>query len=383
MITPAAEKRALEAAPANPRPDNALPVVAEFSVRYLQHLDEHAQTVRALPDFARDDAALLAMFRTILLLRRFDHKVLMLHRTGKIGTYPGTTGQEAVGVGMGRCLTDDDVHVPYYRAASDMYVRGVRLHEILAYWMGDERGCDYDDPRLKHDFPIPICIASQLPQAAGIAGAFKLRGETGRAVLTGVGDGGTSEGDFYETLNVAGAWQLPLVIVINNNRWALSEPNMRQTACRTLAQKAVAGGFEGVQVDGNDVIAVQAAVDEAMQKARGGGGPTLIEALTYRLCAHTTLDDIARYVDREEYEAALQKEPLARLRTLLRQRGALDERIEKRMEEEIKEEIETQVEIALNMAPQPPEAMFDYLHAEAPERLAAQRAEAKAREAGD
>jgi pyruvate dehydrogenase E1 component alpha subunit len=219
--------------------------------------------------------------------------------------------------------------------------------------------------------------------AAGIAAAFKLRGETGRAVLAGVGDGGTSEGDFYETLNVAGAWQLPLVIVINNNRWALSEPNSRQTACRTLAQKAVAGGFQGVQVDGNDVIAVQAAVDEAMQKARGGGGPTLIEALTYRLCAHTTLDNIERYVDREEYETALQQEPLARLRTLLRQRGALDEHIEKRMEEEIKEEIEAQVEIALNMAPQPPEAMFDYLHAEAPERLTAQRAEAKARETGD
>lgn len=381
MQSPAATKRTSKAPPADGKPDSDPSIVADFSVRYVQYLDENAQAVRELPAFARDNARLLKIFRTMLLLRHFDHKVLMLHRTGKIGTYPGTLGQEAVGVGMAQCLTDDDVHVPYYRAATDLYVRGVQLHEVLAYWMGDERGLDYQDPRLKHDLPIPICIATQLPHAAGVATAFKLRGQANRAVLTGVGDGGTSEGDFYETLNVAGAWNLPMVIVINNNRWALTEPNSCQTGCTTLAQKAIAGGFEGIQVDGNDVIAVQEVVDQAMKKARSGGGPTLIEALTYRLCAHTTIDNIERYVDHDEHEEASRKEPLPRLRTLLQQRGVLDDRTETRMENEIKEEIEHQVDLALNMPPQPPEAMFEYLHAEAPERLAAQLAEVKAREA--
>lgn len=381
MTTPAPRR---SPGPVSASPDRGKTrTVAEFSVRYRQYLDEQANIVDELPDFARDDAELLKVFRTLLLLRRFDHKVLMLHRTGKMGTYTGITGQEAVGVGMARCLTDDDVLVPYYRSAADLYVRGVRLHEILAYWMGDERGSNYQDPRLKHDFPIPICIASQLPHAAGVATAIKLRRQKNRAVLTAVGDGGTSEGDFYEALNVAGAWQLPLVIVINNNRWALTEPNTAQTGCRTLAQKAVAGGFEGVQVDGNDVIAVQAVVGEAMHKAREGGGPTLIEALTYRLCAHTTIDNQERYVDREEYDREAKKEPLIRLRKLLHGRGVLDETLERQMEHEIKDEVEREVEIALNMPPQPPEAMFDYLYAELPEKLRAQREEVIAREANE
>ncbi|MBN1379018.1 MAG: thiamine pyrophosphate-dependent dehydrogenase E1 component subunit alpha [Gammaproteobacteria bacterium] len=359
--------------------DAATKVVANFSIRSVQYLDENANIVHDLPMFAEDSAELLKLFRTMLLLHHFDRKVLMLHRTGKIGTYPGTLGQEAVGVGMASALTDDDILVPYYRSVTDLYVRGVRLHEVLAFWIGDERGLDFKDPRARNDLPLPICISSQIPHAAGVANAIRIRGQKNRAVLTAIGDGGTSEGDFYEGLNCAGTWKLPLVIVINNNRWALTEPNKCQTACQTLAQKAIAGGFEGIQVDGNDVIAVRATVDEALQKARAGGGPTLIEALTYRLCAHTTIDNLERYVDKEEYDQAWQKEPLIRLRKLLQVREVLDEASETRMLNEIKEEIEHEVELALSLPLQPPEAIFDYLYAELPERQQAQRAEVSAR----
>jgi pyruvate dehydrogenase E1 component alpha subunit len=355
--------------------DAAAKTVAKFSVRYVQYLDEDAKIVHDLPAFAEDNTELLKMFRTMLLMHHFDRKVLMMHRTGKIGTYPGTLGQEAVGIGMASALKDTDILVPYYRSVTDLYVRGIRPHEVLLFWIGDERGLDFKDPRAKNDLPIPICISSQIPHAAGVANTLRIRGEKNRAVLTAIGDGGTSEGDFYEGLNCAGVWKLPLVIVINNNRWALTEPNTCQTGCQTLAQKAIAGGFEGIQVDGNDVIAVRATVDEALQKARAGGGPTLIEAVTYRLCAHTTIDNMERYYDKQEYDAAWQKEPLIRLRKLLQERGVLNEDIEARMLNEIKEEIEHEVELAVNLAAQPPEAIFDYLYAELPERQKAQRAE--------
>ena len=359
--------------------DAAAKTVASFSIRSIQYLNEAGKIMHDLPTFAEDNAELLKMFRSMLLLHHFDRKVLMLHRTGKIGTYPGTLGQEAVGVGMAHTLNDDDILVPYYRSVTDLYVRGAKLHEVLLFWIGDERGLDFQDPRLKRDLPIPICIASQIPHAAGVANSLRIRGEKNRAVLTAIGDGGTSEGDFYEGLNCAGVLNLPLVIVVNNNRWALTEPNTCQTSCQTLAQKAIAGGFEGIQVDGNDVIAVRAVVDEAMQKARSGGGPTLIEAMTYRLCAHTTIDNMDRYVDKQEYEDAWKKEPLIRLRTLLQEREVLTDAIETRMLNEIKDEIEYEVDLAVNQPAQSPEAIFDYLYAELPERQQNQRAEVKDR----
>ena len=365
--------------PATQSVQAASKIVANFSIPYVQYLNANAEIVNDLPAFCANDTEMLDTFRTMLLLRRFDHKVLMLHRTGKIGTYPGTSGQEAVGMGMAQCLQDNDVLVPYYRSAVDLYHRGARLSEILSFWIGDEHAMDFQNPKMKYDFPIPICIASQLPQAAGVATSFKLRKQKNRAVLTALGDGGTSEGDFYETLNVAGTWHLPLVIVINNNRWALTESNTAQSACQTLAQKAIAGGIEGLQVDGNDVIAVRAVVDEAMQKARNGGGPTLIEALTYRLCAHTTIDNHERYVDAEELKQANLEEPLIRLRTLLKTRGLLDDTTETHMENEIKDEIETEIEAALTLPPQPAESMFDFMYAELPEKLQLQRAEFIAR----
>lgn len=356
--------------------EDAARTVAQFDVKYVQYVDEEGRALHGLPDFVDDGALMLRLYRAMKVSQILEHKVSVLHRTGKFGTYPGCLGQEAVGAGAASCLTDQDVFVPYYRSAPDLYMRGVKPHEILMYWGGFEEGSNFKDPRCRFDLPIPICISSQLPHACGVATAIKLRKQKNRAVLTFIGDGGTSEGDFYEALNGAGAWNLPLVIVINNNRWALSEPNRNQTSCQTLAQKAIAGGFEGIQVDGNDVIAMRAVTDAAMQKARQGGGPTLIEALTYRLCAHTTVDDLTRYVDKSEHEQAVRKEPFRRLKKVLRDRAILNDELEQQIEQEVKQEVEAEVEIFLNTPLPPPEAMFDHLYAELPERLQEQREEA-------
>ncbi len=357
--------------------------IANFEIRYVQFLNAQAKIVNELPDFANDNDCLLELYRVMKTLQMFDHKVLLLHRMGKIGTYTGTLGQEAVGAGTASCLRNEDVFVPYYRSATDLYVRGVKLHEILLYWGGDERGSNFDDPRLKHDLPIPISIGTQLLHAAGVATAIKLRKQKDRAVLTMTGDGGTSEGDFYEAINIAGAWNLPMVIVINNNQWALSESNTAQTACQTLAQKAIAGGIEGIQVDGNDVIAVKATTQTALEKARNGGGPTLIEAVTYRLCAHTTIDNMDSYVDKQKYNSAAEQEPLIRLKKLLQTRELLDDSKERELELAIKQEIESEVEQFLQTPPPAPGDMFDYLYASLPERVAAQRDEVIQRENPD
>ena len=197
---------------------------------------------------------------------------------GKIGTYPSARGQEAVFVGIGDALEKNDIVVPYYRDVATLIQRGVSLKEILLYWGGDERGNQFTSDA--KDFPYSVPIATQVLHAAGVATAFKIRGEK-RAVLTTVGDGGTSEGDFYEAVNVSGIWKLPLVFVICNNQWAISVAREQQSACLTLAQKAIAGGIPGEQVDGNDVIAVRERVAKALLAAREKNEPRVLELISY------------------------------------------------------------------------------------------------------
>src|SRR6185437_15748785 len=196
--------------------------------------------------------------------------------------------------------------------------RGVEMYRILLYWGGDERGTLYE--RCPQDFPFCVPIGSQMPQAAGAALAIQIRGER-RCALAFVGDGGTSQGAFYEAINFAGARSLPLVCVIVNNRYAISVPVERQTAAQTLAQKAIAAGIPAVQIDGNDPLIVRQVVGEAIERARSGGGPSVIEALSYRLGDHTTSDDASRYRSRDEVEQAWRREPIARLRAFLTARG--------------------------------------------------------------
>ena len=224
-------------------------------------------------------------------------------------------------------------------------------------------------------------IATHTCHAVGAAYAMKLRGED-RAVVCVLGDGGSSKGDFYESLNAAGVWQLPVVFVVINNEWAISMPREHQSAAQTLAQKALAGGIPGEQVDGNDFLAVHEKAAAALRKARSGGGAHLIEALTYRLGDHTTADDASRYRDPAEVESHRAGDPIARLRAFLENRGLWDAEAEEALLKDCDQRIEQALERYLATPPQPPEVMFDYLYAELPESLATQRQELL-RESGD
>jgi len=206
--------------------------------------------------------------------------------------------------------------------------------------------------------------------------AFKVRGEP-RCALAYIGDGGTSEGSFYEAINLAGAKQLPVVFMIVNNKWAISVPIEEQTAAQTLAQKAIAAGIPGIQVDGNDVIAVRDVVGRALARARTGGGPTVIEAMSYRLSDHTTADDASRYRSNEEVAEAWKVEPLVRLRKLLESRGVLDDAREQVMKAEFSREVEAAVQEYMNTPKQSTDAMFDYLYGNAPKYLEEQKALAR------
>lgn len=344
--------------------------VAEFKIAYHQFLDESAQPVQELPDFAKDKNTLHQLYRLMVLTRQFDAKAVALQRTGKMGTYPSALGQEAVSIGFGSAMSDNDVFCPYYRDQGALFARGVTPEEIFTFWGGDERGSHFK--KAKEDLPLSVPIATQCLHAAGVAYAFKYRKQK-RVAVTSIGEGGTSEGDFYEAMNIAGAWQLPVVFMVNNNQWAISVPRGIQTHCPTIAQKAIAAGFEGIQVDGNDIIAVHELAHQAIEKARKGGGPTLIEAITYRLSDHTTADDASRYVDKDELEKAKQKEPVKRLREYMITQNFWDDEQEEKLQKEIAEIVDAASKnYSKNDEPQP-ESMLDFLYAELPESLLDQR----------
>ncbi|NVJ65006.1 MAG: pyruvate dehydrogenase (acetyl-transferring) E1 component subunit alpha [Gammaproteobacteria bacterium] len=350
--------------------------VASFEIKHHQYLDANGKPTQELPAFAKDMDKMRSLYRDMALLRAFDAKTYALQRTGKMGTYPASLGQEAIGVGWGDCLTADDVIVPYYRSTGGLLKHGVTMKEILQYWGGDEGGSDYSVA--KEDFPICVPIGNQIIHASGVAKAIQIRKQK-RAVVTEIGEGGTSEGDFYEGINVAGVWNLGVVFMVNNNQWAISVPSEIQTACETYAQKAIAAGIEGIQVDGNDIIAVKAVSEYAIEKARNGGGPTVIESVTYRLCDHTTADDASRYDDAKVKDEAWKNEPMARLRKYLEANKAWSEKDEEKMNAEIAKEVEAAVEEYMAIPKPGPELMFDHLYAELPESTKPQREEAIAR----
>lgn len=356
----------------NPTPNHP---VAHFEIQHRQFLNPEGQTVAQLPDFAQDPAFLIRLYQAMVRTRVFDTKAIALQRTGKMGTYPSTLGQEAIGVGIGAAMAPEDVLCPYYRDQAAQFWRGVTMQEILLYWGGDERGSDFQAPEVKQDFPICVPIASQTLHAVGVATAMKLRKQP-RVTVTTVGDGGTSRGDFYEAMNLAGIWKLPIVFVVNNNQWAISVPRSHQTAAKTLAQKGIAAGIACVQVDGNDVIAVYDAVKTAVSRARANEGPTVVEALTYRLCDHTTADDAKRYRLESELEKHRAFDPILRLSRFLINQKAWDNTKEEGLQKAALEEVLKAVEVYSKIAPLGVEAMFDYLYATLPDSLLAEKQEA-------
>ena len=348
--------------------------VATFHIDHEQLLDADGRITAPLPAFAQDATELLRLYRLMTLCRLFDAKAINLQRTGRLGTYAPCTGHEATHVGVGAAMRPEDVLFPVYREYGTQLWRGVTLTEILTYWNGDERGTHFAGPR--QDFPWCVPIASQMPQAAGAAMAFKIRGEA-RCAVAYIGDGGTSQGAFYEALNVAGAQSLPVVFVIVNNGWAISVPVAEQTAAQTLAQKAIAAGIPGVQVDGNDVIGVRSVMERALARARSGGGATVVEALTYRLSDHTTADDATRYRPAGELEAAWQREPLLRLRRYLQTQGHWDEAQEADLRAACSAQIEAAVAGYTSLPAPVSDDMFTHLFARPTVELAEQQATAR------
>lgn len=345
--------------------------VARFSIDCHRVLDADGRVVGAMPAFGDDRALVAALYRSMVLTRTFDAKAVSLQRTGRLGTYASSLGQEAVGAALGSAMRPTDILLPSFREQGAMLARGVTMTEILGYWGGDERGSDFAGPR--DDFPVCVPVGSHAPHAAGVALAFQLGGEDRVAVCV-LGDGATSKGDTYEAMNFAGVRKLPVVFVANNNQWAISVPRAAQSAAATLAQKAIAAGFHGEQVDGNDVIAMKDRLDGALAAARSGEGPVLVEALTYRLSDHTTADDAGRYRDDAEVSARWKSEPIARLRRYMTDRSWWSKADEEGLLADCGTAVEAAAAEYLALAAPPPAHMFDYLHETLPAAFADQRA---------
>jgi len=349
-------------------------VVARFEIPYRGCLASDGTLCGPLPAFANDVQLLRRLYQFMVRARLFDTKAVNLQRTGKLGTYPSCLGHEATHVAVGSAMRPEDVLFTVYREIGTKFWRGVEMLDILLYWGGDERGTNYR--RTPQDFPFCVPIGSQMPHAAGAALAMQIRDER-RCAVAFIGDGGTSQGAFYEAINFAGVKSLPLVCVIVNNRWAISVPVVAQTAAQTLAQKAIAAGIPALQVDGNDLLVVRDAVGDAVERARAGGGPTIIEALTYRLSDHTTSDDATRYRSAEELAAAHRLEPIARMRKFLQSRGLWAQADEDSLKAACSEEVEAAVKQYLATPKQSTDAMFDYVYAQLTPALRAQRDEAR------
>ncbi|MUV90760.1 pyruvate dehydrogenase (acetyl-transferring) E1 component subunit alpha [Halapricum sp. CBA1109] len=321
------------------------------------------------------DERLVEMYRTMKLARHFDERAVSLQRQGRMGTYPPMSGQEGAQVASAFALAEQDWIFPSYREHAAIYTRGWSLDQTLLYWMGHEGG--NSPPPDTNVFTVTVPIATQIPHATGAAWAAKLR-DTSEVMLCYFGDGATSEGDFHEGLNFAGVFDVPAVFFCNNNQWAISVPRERQTAASTLAQKATAYGFDGVQVDGMDPLAVYRVTKAAIEKARdpeeGETRPTMIEAVQYRFGAHTTADDPSVYRDEDEVQRWKEKDPIPRLETYLRGEGVVDDDAVEAIEADVREEVADAIETAEGVQRPAPEELFAHVYAEMPQRLEQQLA---------
>lgn len=344
--------------------------VASFEINHTRLLNPDGSPAGELPSFAQDKEAVVTLYRSMVLTRTFDAKAVALQRTGRMGTFASSLGQEAVTTGIAAAMTPNDVLAPSFREQGALLWRGVTIEENLLYWGGDNRGSAYKNVR--EDFPISVPVGSHAPHAVGVAMAMKLRGEK-RAAVCVFGDGATSKGDVYEAMNLAGVWKVPVIFVVTNNQWAISVPREGQTAAKTFAQKALAAGFDGEQVDGNDVFAMRHVMGEALARARSDYRPHLIEAITYRLTDHTTADDATRYRKDEEVSRHWKEDPIARLRAYLMTRFDWNKEDEEAIIESCTEQVAAGIDAYLASKPLPVEAMFDHLFAELPLPIQRQR----------
>jgi pyruvate dehydrogenase E1 component alpha subunit len=263
---------------------------------------------------------LLDLYRSMVLLRTYDERSVVYHRQGRIGTYAIFWNHEAMQVGAVHALAEEDWIFPSYRESAIGLLRGMPSATVLSWWRGHPAG--WWNPEDWNVASICVPIATQIPHAAGLAWGKKLKGEEG-AALVFFGDGATSEGAFHEGANFAAVMQAPLILLCNNNQWAISTPLSAQTRAEALVEKAAGYGMPGVRVDGGDVLAVYEATREAVERARAGGGPTFIEAVTYRTAPHATADDPRAYIDLERVEEEKRNECVGRFEGYLKRLGAL------------------------------------------------------------
>jgi pyruvate dehydrogenase E1 component alpha subunit len=333
------------------------------TINYMQIMDEFGTLDMSLFPKDVDDNKIIDMYKWMSFARAFDAKSLSLQRQGRAVTYAPIVGQEATQIGSALAMSDKDFFVPNFRQHGVLLVRGLPLDAFFIYWRGFEEGGTIG--KGANALPYIVPVATQLPHAVGIAFALKYK-NTGGTVVTFVGDGGTSEGNFYESMNFAGVLKAPVVFVIENNGWAISVPRSKQTASQTLAQKAIAAGIPGIQVDGNDVIAVYKAVKDAI--ANSANGPFVIECLTYRMSMHTTADDPTKYRSDADVEAWKPKDPILRVKSYLTKKGLWNDAKENAMGEEQLKQIDDAVEKAEAFKPDP-KSMYENVYSFMPDTL--------------
>jgi pyruvate dehydrogenase E1 component alpha subunit len=338
--------------------------VFEGEISYLQVMDENGNIDKSTMPSEVTDPMIIDMYKNMSFARALDAKVLSLQRQGRAATYAPLVGEEATQIGSAMAMRPNDFFVPNFRQHGVYLVRGFPLDLFFVYWRGFEEGNAV--PEKVNGLTVAVPVGTQMPHAAGLAYAYKYK-KVDRAVIVYVGDGGTSEGEFYEALNFSGVFRLPLVTIIENNQWAISVPRSRQSAAETLAQKGFAAGFKSIlQVDGNDVIAVYKAIKDAISKS--SEGPSLIECVTYRQSMHTTSDDPTKYRSNEEVEQWIKKDPIARVRKYLYSKGLWNDDLESKMAEDQKKKIDDAVEKAEKFVPDP-KSMFEYVYSYIPDVL--------------
>jgi len=349
--------------------------VYQAKIENLQILDEDGNyDAKLAPPGAAGvltDEQAVFLLDQMIQCRRLDEIAFTLQRSGRMYTYPQNKGQEAAALGSGFAMRKGtDWLVPCYRENAALFLHGMPMHLIFMHWMGDERGNSI--PKGINITPIAIPIGTQMLHATGMAWAFKQRKED-KVAITYFGDGATSEGDFHEAMNFATTFNLPIIFFCQNNQWAISVPREQQMNSETVAQKGLAYGATCVHIDGNDIYAVYKATFEARERARNGGGVTLIEAETYRLGDHTTADDARRYRDDQEVESWKAKDPMIRLRKFLTVKGLWTDAKQQAAEDAAKILVADVVKFSETIEKPSTDDMFNFLYETIPEGLRLQR----------
>ncbi|HET7045425.1 MAG TPA: thiamine pyrophosphate-dependent enzyme [Gaiellaceae bacterium] len=312
------------------------------------------------------DGDLLDLYRQLVLLRTYDERSVVYHRQGRIGTYAIFWGHEALQVGSAFALADDDWIFPSYRESAIGLLRGMPAATVLQWWRGHPSG--WWNPADYNVASICVPIATHVPHAAGLAWGKRLRGEQACAIAY-FGDGATSEGAFHEGANFAAVMRAPLVLLCNNNQWAISTPLEAQTRAETLADKALGYGMPGVRVDGGDVLAVYETTREAVERGRAGEGPTFVEAVTYRAAPHATADDPSAYVDAAKVEEARRRECVGRYERYLRDLGVLGDDVVAEAKAEAEALLREGIRAAEAEPAADPSLLFEHAYADPPPNL--------------